>query len=139
MRVVTTLALAVMAAGLVGFAAVGPVMAKDKACKALRAIDPDNDGSMTLEEAKTRAGVVFDQLNKDKAKDSTLDAKELRWRMSAKDLKAANPDKDGTLDKAEYSAVVEAWFKAANKDSDATIECKELKSKAGRALLRLLK
>jgi hypothetical protein len=39
----------------------------------------------------------------------------------------------------KYLAVVAARFMAANKDKDATIACKELNSKAGRALLRLLK
>jgi Ca2+-binding EF-hand superfamily protein len=113
--------------------------AKSKSCKTLNAIDPDNDGQMTLEEAKARATIVFEKLNRDKAKDSTLDAKELRGRLSAKELKAANPDNDGTLDKAEYLAAVEARFKAANPDGDQTIECKELSSKAGKALLKLLK
>jgi hypothetical protein len=39
----------------------------------------------------------------------------------------------------EYLAVVEQRFNAANPDADGTLDAKELKSKAGRALLRLLK
>jgi Ca2+-binding EF-hand superfamily protein len=50
-----------------------------------------------------------------------------------------DPDKDGTLDKREYLAVVEQRFKAANPDNDGTLDAKELRSPAGRALLRLLK
>lgn len=139
MAVLKTLTMAVVAAGLLTAAATVPAFAKAKSCKALNLIDPDNDGEMTLAEAQKRAGLVFDKLNKDKHKDSTLDAKELRGRMSAKEFKAANPDNDGTIDKAEYLAVVAARFKAANPDKDATIECKELSSKAGQALWRLLK
>ena len=92
-----------------------------------------------LAEAKAAAGKLFDKLNKDKAKDSTLDAKELKGRLSAKELKAADPDKDGTIDKAEYMKVVEARFAAANPDKDGTIDCKEASSRAGKALMRLLK
>ena len=136
-------ALAILAAGasLAVLAGAPAVVAapKAKTCAAIKAVDPDNDGTMDLAEAKAAAGKLFDKLNKDKAKDSTLDAKELKGRLSAKELKAADPDKDGTIDKAEYLAVVEARFKAANPDGDGTIECKELGTKAGKALLKLLK
>lgn len=110
---------------------------KEKVCKSLAAIDPDNDGKLDLAEAKKAAGAVFDKLEKDK--DGTLDAKELKGRLSAKELAAGDPDKDKTIDKNEYLAIVEARFKAANKDKDDTIECKEMGSAAGQALLRLLK
>lgn len=139
MKIMTKLTMAVVAAGLLTATAAVPAFAKAKSCKTLNMIDPDNDGAMTLAEAKTRANIVFDKLNKDRDKDSTLDLRELQGRLSKKDFAAANPDKDGTLDKAEYAAVVEARFNAANPDKDATIECKELKSKAGKALLKLLK
>jgi hypothetical protein len=129
---------AIVAVG-VGCITADTSFAKAKSCKALNIIDPDNDGEMTLAEAQTRAGVVFDKLNKDSKKDSTLDAKELRGRMTAKELKAANPDNDKTIDKAEYLAAVAVRFKAANPDKDATLECKELSTKAGQALYRLLK
>lgn len=112
---------------------------KVKSCAAIKAVDPDNDGTMDLAEAKAAAGKLFDKLNKDKAKDSTLDAKELKGRLSARELKAADPDKDGTIDKAEYIKVVEARFKAANPDKDGTIDCREASSRAGKALMRLLK
>ena len=42
-----------------------------------------------------------------------------------------------TLD--EYLAVVEQRFKAADPDNDGTLDAKELRSRSGRALLRLLK
>jgi hypothetical protein len=139
MKKITILALS----ALVSLGAAGSLsdvaVAKQKSCKALNIIDPDNDGEMTLAEAQKRAGLVFDKLNKDKKKDSTLDAKELRGRMTAKELKAANPDNDGTLDKAEYLSAVAVRFKAANPDGDVTIECDELKTKAGKALYKLLR
>jgi hypothetical protein len=72
-------------------------------------------------------------------RDGTLDARELKGRLSAKELAAADPDHDGTLTKDEYLAVVEQRFKAANRDADDTIDAKEFGSKAGRALQRLIK
>jgi hypothetical protein len=39
----------------------------------------------------------------------------------------------------EYLAVVEQRFNAADPDKDGTLDAKELNSKAGKALLRLLK
>jgi len=80
---------------------------------------------------------MFAKLNPDQ--DGTLDARELRGRMGARELAAADPDKDGTLTLDEYLAVVEQRFKAANPDNDGTLDARELKSPAGRALLRLLK
>lgn len=108
-----------------------------KLCKAIQAVDPDNDGKLDLGEAKKAASAVFKRLEKDK--DGTLDKAELKGRLSAKELAKADPDKDKTIDLNEYLAVVEARFKAANKDGDGTIECKELGTSAGQALLRLLK
>jgi EF hand len=59
--------------------------------------------------------------------------------LSAKELSAADPDHDGTLTKDEYLAVVEQRFNAANADSDGTLDAKELTTKAGQKLMRLLK
>ena len=71
--------------------------------------------------------------------DGTLDKRELAGRLSAKELAAADPDRDGTLTLDEYLAVVERRFNAANPDKDGTLDAKELNSRAGKALLRLLK
>jgi Ca2+-binding EF-hand superfamily protein len=100
-------------------------------------LDPDNDGTVDLAEAKAAASKVFDKLERDK--DGTLDKRELAKRLSAKELAAADPDHDGTLTKDEYLALVEQRFKAANPDNDGTLDAKELDSPAGRALVRLLK
>src|SRR5882757_2858110 len=90
-----------------------PALAASRGTSALKLLDPDNDG--------------------------TVDVRELRGRLTAKELAAADPDHDGTLTLDEYLAVVEQRFKAADPDNDGTLDAKELKSRAGRALLRLLK
>ena len=48
-------------------------------------------------------------------------------------------DKDGTISKDEYLAVVEQRFKAADIDNDGTLTRRELRTKAGRQLLLLLR
>jgi len=106
-------------------------------CRALNAVDPDNDGTLDLNEAKAAASKLFD--NRDTDKDGTVTAKELQGRLSKKDLAAGDPDKDGTLTKDEYLSIVESRFKAADPDADGKVDCKEAKTKAGHELLRLLK
>ncbi len=103
----------------------------------LKTLDPDNDGTVDLAEAKSAASKLFDKLDRDH--DGTLDKRELRGRLNAKDFAAADPDHDGTLDKNEFLALVEKRFNAANPDNDGTIDAKELKSAAGRSLVLLLK
>jgi Ca2+-binding EF-hand superfamily protein len=99
--------------------------------------DTDNDGTVDLAEAQKAGAAAFDKLERDH--DGTLDKHELTRRLSAAELAAADPDHDGTLSKEEYLAVVEQRFKAADQDNDGTLDAKELSTKAGRALLRLLK
>lgn len=103
----------------------------------LYGLDTDNDGTVDLEEAKKAASTVFDRLDRDH--DGTLDGRELRGHLSARELDDADPDHDGTLTKNEYLAVVEKRFNAANPDRDGTLDSKELKTRAGMALLRLLR
>jgi EF hand len=103
----------------------------------LKTLDPDNDGTVDLAEAKSAASNLFDKLDRDH--DGTLDRRELGGRLNTKDFAAADPDKDGTLDKNEFLALVEQRFKAADPDNDGTIDAKELKSATGRSLARLLK
>jgi Ca2+-binding EF-hand superfamily protein len=106
------------------------------AASALQTLDPDKDGTVDLNEAKTAASALFDKLEKDN--DGTLDRKELHGRIPAADWAVADPDNDKTISKDEYLAYVEAVFKKADTDSDGTLDAKELKTKAGHALLRLL-
>ena len=99
--------------------------------------DTDNDGTLDLMEVNKAASALFAKLDRDH--DGTVDKRELAGRLSAKELAAADPDHDGTLTLDEYLAVVEQRFNAANPDAGGTLDAKELNSKAGRALLRLLK
>ena len=98
--------------------------------------DTDNDGTVDLAEAKKAASDLFDKLDTDK--DGTLDIKELQGRLSRKDFAAADPDKDKTLTKDEYLAVVEQRFKAADADNDGSVSAAEFRTRAGRALLQLM-
>jgi Ca2+-binding EF-hand superfamily protein len=99
-------------------------------------LDTDNDGTVDLNEAKKAASALFDKLDTDK--DGTLDLKELGGRLTKSELTAADPDKDGTLSKDEYLALVEKRFKAADPDKDGTISAAEFETSAGRALSKLL-
>jgi Ca2+-binding EF-hand superfamily protein len=114
-----------------------PVLAKSRHINPIRLLDTDNDGTVDLAEAKRAASALFDKLERDK--DGTLDKRELARRLSAKELAAADPDHDGTLTKDEYLALVEQRFNAADPDHDGTLDARELNTRAGRALLRLLK
>ena len=125
------------------FAALGvafyPVLPAFPASKAnlLAGLDTDNDGTVSLDEAKKAAEAMFDKLDRDH--DGTLTGRELRGRLSAREFTAADADKDGTISKDEYLAVVEQRFKAADTDNDGTLTRRELRSKAGRQLLLLLR
>jgi Ca2+-binding EF-hand superfamily protein len=125
----------IVAFGLASFAAFITVPASARS--GVGTLDTDNDGTVDLAEARKAASAVFDRLDRDK--DGTLDRREVGGRLSAKEFAAADPDKDGTLTKDEYLAVVEQRFKAADPDNDGTLDAKELRTKAGRALARLLK
>jgi EF hand len=67
---------------------------------------------MDLAEAKKAAGALFDRLDGDR--DGTLDRRELRGRVDAKEFAAVDPDKDGTLTKDEYFTIEEKRFEAAD-------------------------
>jgi EF hand len=67
--------------------------------------DADKNGTVSLAEAK-------------------------KFGITAKVFAKANPDKDGSLDKKEFVAAIEAQFALANPDKDGTLDRKEA-SKAG--------
>ena len=136
MRIEKLLALGLIAgsAFLGGTLVTAPARAEQSAIKAL---DTDNDGTLDINEVTKWAEAVFDRLQKDQ--DETLDRKELGSRLSAKEFAAADPDKDATLTKEEYVALVQKLFKQADVDGDGKLEAKELRSKAGRALIRLIR
>ena len=70
--------------------------------------------------------------------DGTIDKKEAMSVASGAAFTSADPDKDGTLDKAEYMAGVEKAFKAADPDGDGTLDAKELSTPAGKTLLSMV-
>src|SRR5262249_18574007 len=113
-----------------------PAVAAAKRSRAMQQLDPDNSGTVSLDEAKRAASALFDRLARNKT--GVLNKREVGGRVTPQEFVVADPDKDGTLTKAEYLTVVEKRFKAADPDNDGTIDEKELTSRAGRALLRLL-
>jgi EF-hand domain pair len=119
--------------------AVGTVhSAQGSMVERLKTWDPDNDGTLDLAEVKKAAEAKFDSLEGDK--DGTLDKKEMRsTKVDKDDFKTADPDNDGTLTKDEFLTIVESRFKAADPDNDGTLSAGELKAKAGKSLLRLMK
>ena len=126
----------ILALATLSFASL-PALAGSRRGDPVRMFDTDNDGTLDLAEAKKAASALFARLDRDH--DGTLDKRELAGRLSAKELAAADPDHDGTLTADEYLAVVEQRFNAANPDRDGTLDSRELRTKAGQALLRLLK
>ena len=114
-----------------------PTRAASSRSAAMRMFDTDNDGTLDLAEVKKAGSALFARLDRDH--DGTLNRRELAGRLSAKEFAAADPDHDGTLTAEEYLAVVEQRFNAANPDKDGTLDARELNTRAGRALLRLLK
>ena len=109
---VKTLALASLLAVALSSAMLATSASPAFAASALQTLDPDKDGTVDLNEAKTAASALFDKLDVDH--DGTLDRKELTDRISAEDWKVADPDNDKTISKDEYLAFVEVAFKRAN-------------------------
>ena len=89
-----------------------PAVAAARRADPIRAFDTDNDGTLDLAEVKKAASAQFSKLDR---------------------------DHDGTLTQDEYLAVVEQRFNAADPDKDGTLDRKELNSRAGQALLHLLR
>ncbi|MGC1862978.1 MAG: EF-hand domain-containing protein [Methylocystis sp.] len=117
-----------------------PVATGSKAFAAsslVETLDRDSDRTLDLDEVTKAASAVYDRLDKDH--DGTLDRKEAGSRIDRKEFSAADTDHDGTLSKDEYLALVEKLFKKADTNNDGTLDAKELRSKAGRALARLLR
>ena len=102
----------------------------------VKALDTDNDGTVSLEEAKAAGTKKFEALDVDH--DGTLDAKETHAVLTKTALGKADTDKDGTVDKAEYMAGIEAAFKKADTNNDGTLDEKELTSAAGETLSKMI-
>jgi Ca2+-binding EF-hand superfamily protein len=102
-----------------------------------QAIDSSGDGKVDLDEIKKAAAAKFDALDRNRT--GTLTRREVgRLRLSRKDFAAAYPDKDGTLSKDEYLAIVEQRFKAADTKKQGYLTLAEFNSRAGLPLRRLV-
>jgi hypothetical protein len=78
------------------------------------------------------AGAVVAKYDRDS--DQTLDLVEVNTAASAR----FGPNHDGTLSKDEYLALVQKFFRRADADHDGTLDAKELRSRAGQRLKRLI-
>lgn len=129
--------LVALLAGTVAVLLIVPASAKTKVdAELMKSLDPYGKGTVDLSSVKTAATAEFNKLDKDH--NGKLDAKELKGVMKKGAIKKADPDKDGTLDLNEYTALVEKEFKAADPDKDGTLSEAELKSKKGQKLLKLI-
>lgn len=113
-----------------------PALAAPKRSRAMQALDPNNTGTLDLDEARKAGAALFDRI--DRNRNGVLNKRELGGRVTPQEFAVADANKDGALSKAEYLSVVDNRFRAANPDNDKAIDEKELSSRAGRALLRLL-
>jgi Ca2+-binding EF-hand superfamily protein len=113
-----------------------PALSAPKRSRAMQLLDPDNRGAISLDDARKTAAALFDRL--DRNRNGVLNKRELGGRVTPQEFAATDVDRTGTLSKAEYLAIVERRFKAAHPANDGTLDEKELTSRNGRALLRLL-
>ncbi len=129
-------ALVIGSLGSIGL--VVPARAADSVADKMKAWDPDKDGTLDMAEANKAAEARFDSLEKDN--DGTLDKKEISAaKVDKKTFKKVDPDNDGTISKEEFLSIVKTRFEAADADHDGTVSAAELKTKAGKALVKLLK
>ncbi|MBS7538104.1 hypothetical protein [Ancylobacter lacus] len=98
----------------------------------------NKDGDQTLEipEAIDLGTKTFHAINPDG--DTTLEPDETEGRLTKKDWAKINKDGDQTLELDEYLSLVRARFNAADKNKDGKLTAKELDSKAGQSLLKLI-
>lgn len=129
------LGLCLAGTGLVPLARAADSTPHDKSL-VMTKIDTDNDGTVSLAEAKAAAEAKFGALDTDH--EGTLDASELTGIAGKHEMAKADSDHDATLDKAEYLAMVSKKFQAADVDHDGTLDEKKVASEKGRALVPLL-
>ena len=103
---------------------------------AMRTLDPNGDGAIDLAEARKVAAALFDRI--DHNKDGLLNKRELGGRVTPQEFAVADRNRDGKLSKEEYLSVVESRFKAADAHNTGKVSERELFSRAGRPLARLL-
>ena len=93
---------------------------------------------MTWEEVQGAIHAGFAALDTDS--DNTLDRKEAaKAGIKSSTLRAADPDRDGTLEESEYMRLAKQRFDAADRDHDGTLSRRGLdNTAAGHALTRML-
>lgn len=102
----------------------------------MKVLDTDSDGTLSLDEVQAAAGKKFTALDPDG--DGTIDKKEAKGTFKKGAFGKADPDKDGTIDKAEFLYFAETLFKKADTDGDGTLDTKELASKPGMKLFKMM-
>jgi hypothetical protein len=79
----------------------------------------------------------FDSM--DKARTNKLTGWDLSAHMTASELKQADPDNDGTIDKSEYLVETIKRFDAADTDHDGSLSPSKWQTPAGQNLLKMLR
>jgi Ca2+-binding EF-hand superfamily protein len=116
--------------------------AESSAADAMKAVDTDKDGTISLNEAKSAATAVIVKIDADH--NGILNNKELGGRVTVLDKLMPSPNpymswkSEGTITKEEYLSLVEGRFKSADPDNDGTLDAKELGTETGQLLLKLL-
>jgi hypothetical protein len=105
---------------------------------AVKMHDTDNDGTLDLAECKAAAEATFDKLDADKS--TTLDQEELGDRANIMIV----PSPQGRMffqtrpSKADYVNFIVKQFDRADPDHEGKLDAKELDTKEGQALAKLL-
>jgi hypothetical protein len=123
-------------AGLLGVAVLAQNAWADPAQSFIQKWDRSGKGVLGLKEVDNAAIVKFGML--DKNHQGRLTESELSAVLSPDEFKQANPDNDTTIGADEWFALVKQRFWAANPDHDGSIDVNELRTPAGRALLKVV-
>ena len=103
----------------------------------MKAANTNGDKTLSKAEVDAYAKKRFAEVESDH--DKTLDAKELKGRMSEAGMAEADTDKDKTVDETEFVGYADKLFEAANKKGDKTLGMEELRTPAGEKLMTLLR
>ena len=99
--------------------------------------DSNGDGLLDATEVRKAAAALFAELDRDS--DGVVNKHELAGRWSAKKLATADIDHDGRLTVHEYLLFVEQHFNEADLDNDGKLTDADLKTRAGKKLLRMMR
>lgn len=99
--------------------------------------DTNRDGLLEQQEVRNAAREVFRAA--DRGHDGVLDRRELGGLLSARARAEADLDRDETVDEKEYLAIVDQRFRATDTNHNRSLDLGELQTRAGTALLKLLR